>query len=312
MYNLKKGNRGKAVFQHKFLRHNLMLEAVCPGLFMEKKGTYWDVPLSMSVDLNSAFSSIVNYHLCLQHNSGQPKHFGCNYTSEVPMSLLPGLCAKAAISFKKHIEFWRKKEGMLKLVQPYDVFLSNPQICGVGIIGAVTSLSLGENSMRFSVRERLQTCNSSELCFHKNKFALFCDLFATVSFKAQFGNFQRLFLDLTKFDACLEFPSGSKFVSGAASLVSNYYYSQKPDATAIHAICPNVRVSLQQQVVGPISFRFDSGILLDSNDNCYSARLDDSVFAIDWALKVLGSAKASLWFSPKRQEGMVELRFFES
>jgi len=40
--------------------------------------------------------------------------------------------------------------------------------------------------------------------------------------------------------------------------------------------------------------------------------VDDSIFAIDWALKVLGSAKATAWYSPKHQEAMVELRFFEA
>lgn len=113
-----------------------MLEAACPGLFVDKKGTYWDVPLSMAVDIASVtLDSGLNYHLLLQHNSGQPKHLGGNQTIEAPMSLLPGLCAKAAISIKKHVEFWRKKEGKLKLVQPYDVFLSNPHISGVGKLG---------------------------------------------------------------------------------------------------------------------------------------------------------------------------------
>ncbi|KAL0919045.1 hypothetical protein M5K25_011113 [Dendrobium thyrsiflorum] len=312
IYNDKKGSRGKAVFLHKLQRHNLMLEAACPGLFVDKKGTYWDVPLSMAIDLASVtLDSGLNYHLLLQHNSGQPKHFGGNEKTEAPMSLLPGLCAKVAISMKKHAEFWRKKEGKLKLVQPYDVFLSNPHISGVGIFGAVASASLGENSARY-VKKMLRSRNSFNLCFQKNNFGLFSDLFASFTFKAQLGNFQRLFFDLTKFDAHLDFPSGTTFIWGASSLAKNIYNSQKPDAISIRAICPNLRVSLQQQIVGPFSFRFDSRILLDSENGKYLAQLDDQVFAIDWALKVLGSAKASLWYSPKHQEAMVELRFFES
>lgn len=113
-----------------------MMEAVSPGLFVDKNGTYWDVPLSMAVDLASVDSgSGLSYHFCLQHNSGEPKRFGGKQTSEAPMSLLPGLCAKAAISIKKSIDFWRKKEGKLKLVQPYDALLSNPHVSGLGIIG---------------------------------------------------------------------------------------------------------------------------------------------------------------------------------
>ncbi|KAG0501658.1 hypothetical protein HPP92_001730 [Vanilla planifolia] len=140
MYNVKESSRAKAVFHQKFHRHNLMLEAACPGLYLDKQGKYWDVPLSIAVDLASiTYGSGLDYHVCLQHNSGQPKHIFGDQTFEPPMPLLPGLCAKAAMSIKKHVNFWRGKEGKLKLVQPYDVFLSNPHISGVGILALRTS-----------------------------------------------------------------------------------------------------------------------------------------------------------------------------
>lgn len=69
---------------------------------------------------------------------------------------------------------------------------------------------------------------------------------------------------------------------------------------------------IKMQIVGPFSFRADSKIKLDPKNKNHFARFEDTVFAIDWALKVLGSAKASFWYAPKRQEAMVELRFFES
>ena len=66
----------------------------------------------MAIDLASiASGSGLSYHLCFQHINGQPKHSGGDQTSEAPMSLLPGLCAKAAISIKKNIDIWRKEEG---------------------------------------------------------------------------------------------------------------------------------------------------------------------------------------------------------
>jgi len=112
------------------------MEAVSPGLFVDNHGTYWDVPLSMAIDLASITSgSGLSYHVCLQHNSGQPKHFGGDQTSEAPIALLPGLCVKAAISIKKNIDIWRKEEGKLKKVQPYDALLSDPHVRGSGIIG---------------------------------------------------------------------------------------------------------------------------------------------------------------------------------
>lgn len=119
-----------------FSQHNLMMEGVCPGLYVDKHGTYWDVPLSIGVDFASIPSgSGLSYHLCLQHNSGQPKHFAGDQTREPPTSLLPGLFAKAAVSIKRNIDIWRKKDGKLKMVQPYDALLLHPHVSGSGIIG---------------------------------------------------------------------------------------------------------------------------------------------------------------------------------
>ncbi|XP_065021675.1 protein TRIGALACTOSYLDIACYLGLYCEROL 4, chloroplastic isoform X2 [Musa acuminata AAA Group] len=263
MYNVKKGNRGKAIFQQK-------------------------------------------------HNSGKPKHFGGDQTTQVPPSLLPGLCARAAASIKENWSIWRKKEGKLRMVQPYDVFLSDPHITASGVLGAVASASLGDCSARLPIEDGLERCKAFRLYARKNNLAVFADLFASVSWTAQHGNFQRLFLDLTRFNARLDFPSGSAFLTGVAHLSQDLYNSRQLNLEAIRAVCPELTVSLQQQIAGPFSFRVDSRILFDPKDRYHIARLDESIFAIDWALKVLGSAKATAWYSPKHREAMVELRFFES
>ncbi|CAL9037985.1 protein TRIGALACTOSYLDIACYLGLYCEROL 4, chloroplastic-like isoform X1 [Musa acuminata AAA Group] len=313
MYNVKKGNRGKAIFQQKLPHHNLTLETAWPGLFVDNNGTYWDVPLSLAVDLASISSSSgLSYHLCLQHNSGKPKHFGGDQTTQVPPSLLPGLCARAAASIKENWSIWRKKEGKLRMVQPYDVFLSDPHITASGVLGAVASASLGDCSARLPIEDGLERCKAFRLYAQKNNLAAFADLFASVSCTAQHGNFQRLFLDLTRFNARLDFPSGSAFLTGVAHLSRDLYNSRQLNLEAIRAVCPELTVSLQQQIAGPFSFRVDSRILFDPKDRYHIARLDESIFAIDWALKVLGSAKATAWYSPKHREAMVELRFFES
>lgn len=150
-------------------QHNLTLEAAWPGLFIDKKGTYWDVPLSLAIDLASISScSGLSYHLCLQHNSGHPKHFGGCQADKVPAALLPGLCMKAAFSFKKDVEFWRKKEGKLKMVQPYDIFLSDPHVSGSGTVGK-------HQTVLFSPMKKLDflewrkavggLCNDTDRCF---------------------------------------------------------------------------------------------------------------------------------------------------
>uniref|UniRef100_A0A0D3ELT4 Protein TRIGALACTOSYLDIACYLGLYCEROL 4, chloroplastic n=1 Tax=Oryza barthii TaxID=65489 RepID=A0A0D3ELT4_9ORYZ len=299
---------------HDLPHQNITLEASWPGLFIDKNGVYWDVPLSLSADLASVGSeSGLSYHVLLQQNSGEPKCFGGGEeTSDVPVALLPGLCAKAAVSIKKSIDVWRKKEDKLKNVQPYDVFLSEPHVSFTGIIGAVASGSFGDCSKRMSMQNEIQKSNAFKYFDERNKFAAFADLFASVNFTAQHGNFQRLLLDLTRVSARLDISSGSLFLRGTSQLAQDFFFSRRPDLETFCDVCPDVIVSLQQQIVGPFSFRVESTVTIDPKKQDHFVRVDDSVFAIDWALKVLGSAKATAWYSPKHQEAMVELRFFET
>ncbi|KAH9766586.1 protein TRIGALACTOSYLDIACYLGLYCEROL 4 [Citrus sinensis] len=266
-------SRKKAVFRHKFPNHNFTLEALWPGLFVDKCGNYWDVPFSMAADLASVASdSGPSYHLTMHHNSGLPTQFeGDENSSAVPASLLPGFSLKNAVGYKKNVDIWRSKAQKLKMVQPYDIFLSSPHVSASGIIA---------------------------------------DIFGSVAFTAQHGNFQRLFSDLTRFHARLDFPSGSKFLSGATRLAQDYFNSQRPSLETVQAVCPKVFFSVQQQIAGPFSFRVDSGVVIDLKNRDICAH--DSVFAIEYALQVLGSAKAVAWYAPKHQEFMIELRFFES
>lgn len=65
------------------------------------------------------------------------------------------------------------------------------------------------------------------------------------------------------------------------------------------------------QIAGPLSFRIDCGVTLDLKKDWY-INVNDPVFAVEYALQVLGSAKSIAWYSPKQREFMIELRFFET
>jgi hypothetical protein len=56
----------------------------------------------------------------------------------------------------------------------------------------------------------------------------------------------------------------------------------------------------------------DSGIAVDLKNPKFPVQVQEPVLALEYALHVLGSAKAVAWCCPKRQEFMVELRFFET
>ncbi|KAK2969675.1 hypothetical protein RJ640_025852 [Escallonia rubra] len=228
-----------------FPHHNLTVEAAWPGLFIDQDGTYWDVPFTTAIDLASvAADAGASYPMSVStimlQFEGQP-------TGSVAATLLPGLCAKGALSLKKNIDIWKSEAQKLKMVQPYDIFLSNPHISASGLLGAVVTASLGENSVRAPPENGSEGFKGFGLHYRGANSAILADVFASVSLSAQYGNFQRMFLDLTRFYGRLDFPSGANFVSGATCLASNFYNSQAPSLDAVQAICPSATLSLQQQ-----------------------------------------------------------------
>ncbi|XP_057467710.1 protein TRIGALACTOSYLDIACYLGLYCEROL 4, chloroplastic-like [Actinidia eriantha] len=319
-YGDKKAARKKVVLHHKFLHHNLTVEAAWPELFVDHVGTYWDVPFSVAFDLASiASDSGGSYHFCVNHNAGPPKQHESQLTSGVPMTLLPGLSIRNAFSFKKNVDIWRSKAPKLKMVQPFDILLSNPHISASGLLGAVLTACLGDNLVRSPVEDNSLPFEGLGLRASGINSTILADIFASMSVSMQHGNFQRLFLDLTRFNVRIDFPSGSKLFSGATQLAQDLYNSHQPRVEAIQAICPKATLSLQQQVpstaLSKLLLHVD-GVSLDLKNSgwhgSWHGSVDDPVFAIEYALQVLGSAKAVAWYSPKQQEFMIELRFLET
>lgn len=132
--------------------HDITFEAAWPQLFVDHKGQYWDVPESISLDLLSLVSeSGLRYRLGLHKSSGHP--LAVNATShDPPAALLPGLCAKAAFSYEKSMDFWRHREKREDIIErtdrglfwrpSYDVRLNEPHSAISGIIGNIADLQI--------------------------------------------------------------------------------------------------------------------------------------------------------------------------
>lgn len=99
----------------------------------------------MSLDLSSLVSeSGFRYRFGLHKNSGHPHALNAT-NGEAPLSLTPGLCAKAAFSYEKSRDFWRQKEKKEDLIEKteegwymrpsYDVRLKEPRSAISGTIG---------------------------------------------------------------------------------------------------------------------------------------------------------------------------------
>lgn len=117
------------------------------------------------------------------------------------------------------------------------------------LTGASLTASVGNKSVRPEVQDDSDGFRGLHFLAPTTKSAILGDIFASVAFTAQHGTFQRLFSDLTRFHARLEFPSGFKFLSGATCLVQDFFNSQRPSLESIQAVCPSIFVSVQQQVL---------------------------------------------------------------
>lgn len=112
--------------------------------------------------------------------------------------------------------------------------------------------SVGENSARSKVGDDSQDFRGVSFNAGGIKSGLLADLFGSVSFTAQHGNFQRLFFDLTRFHARLDFPSGARFLTGTTHLVQDFLNSQWPTLETLEAVCPDGYLSILQQVLASL------------------------------------------------------------
>ncbi|KAJ7961850.1 Protein TRIGALACTOSYLDIACYLGLYCEROL 4 chloroplastic [Quillaja saponaria] len=310
----KKRRRNKMMLFHKLPNHDITLEAAWPQLFVDHKGRHWDVPESISLDLSSLVSeSGLRYRFGIQKNSGNPEALK-DITGEPPLSLMPGLCAKAAFSYEKKRYIWRQKEtredDMLKtdkglLSWPsYDVRLREPHAAISGIFGGACTAWLGDWGSSSGV-DSIGDGNISTS--FKNRGLLNADLFGSVCYIFQHGKFRKDFGDLTRVDARLDMCSASAF----AKKVVNSFKSTATNSTESPSASPRLNLIFQQQVAGPIVFRVDARISLESLSWKSGSQVEDLIYSLSYSLRLLQSGKVVAWYSPKRKEGMVELRLFE-
>ncbi|KAM1444129.1 hypothetical protein ACFX2I_040318 [Malus domestica] len=58
-------------------------------------------------------------------------------------------------------------------------------------------------------------------------------------------------------------------------------------------------------------FRADSRVALDSLRGKHAPHIEDFIYSLSYSLRLLRSGRVVAWYSPKRKEGMIELRLFE-
>ena len=65
------------------------------------------------------------------------------------------------------------------------------------------------------------------------------------------------------------------------------------------------------QVLGPLVFRVNSKVSLGSSHERRGPHIEDVIYSLNYSMRYLESGKVVAWYSPKRNEGMVEVRLCE-
>ncbi|KAM7274693.1 hypothetical protein ACFE04_016559 [Oxalis oulophora] len=302
-------SRRKLMYYHELPDHDITFEAAWPELFLDQKGGYWEVPESISLDMSSHVSdSGLRYRFGVHKNGGHPKALTAT-NGDTPSALMPGLCAKAAFSYEKSKDFWRqketKKETMVKTEKgwswrpSYDARLKEPHAAISAIFGGSCEAWYGGSSM---AKE-----NGDISVNITKKSPVSADLFGSVNCSIQHGKFRDLYGDLTRLDARLDLCSASALGKKVLSVFNNYSLSSAEKSVA----SPMLNLIFQQQVAGPIVFRADSRFMLGSSSDRQGPHMEDLICSLNYSLRLLRSGKVVAWYSPKRKEGMIELRLFE-
>lgn len=299
---------------HELPDHDITLEAAWPGLFLDHKGKYWDVPESISLDMSSLPSeSGFQYRIGVHKNGGHPQPVN-TLNGEVPCALMPGLCAKAAFSYEKRKDFWRQKDKVDdtavktdkgKVWHPsYDMRLREPHAAISGIIGGTSAAWFGGSESSPSTESHVDRDTSIGI---KKRSPLNADLFGSVCYTFQHGRFTKLYGDLTRVDARLDICSASAVAKRVFNILRRSSFSNADNPLS----SPKLSLILQQQIAGPIMVRVDSKFSLGSSSGKRGPHVEDLICSLSYSLRLLRSGKVVAWYSPKRKEGMVELRLFE-
>ncbi|KAI4302849.1 hypothetical protein MLD38_038548 [Melastoma candidum] len=310
----KANSRKKLMLFSKVPNHDIFMEAAWPGLFIDGKGRYWDVPESLSLDfLSHATDDGFRYRFGIHKNGGHPQAVNAT-EGEVPSTLMPGLCAMAAFSYEKSRDFWRQEETREDVVietekglfwrPAYDVRLKEPHASVSGIIGGACTAWFWNGNGPFAGEAR-EMANVSVPTRKRRPFS--GDLFCSICYTIQHGKFRKYHNDMTRFDARVDVSSASAL----ARRVFNFLRRASTDSSTLASSSPRLSLIFQQQVVGPIVFRMDSRFVLDPSLGKQQFLVEDFVCSLSYSLRLLNSGKVVAWYSPKRKEGMIELRLFE-
>ncbi|TQD91530.1 hypothetical protein C1H46_022867 [Malus baccata] len=167
--------------------------------------------------------------------------------------------------------FWRPS---------YDVHLKEPHAAVSGIFGGSCTAWFQDGYNPVAVDMRGDEGNSRS---NKKRSPFSADFFGSLCYTFQHGKFRELYGDLTRIDARLDICSASAL----AKRVINGLKSSSANSAKDPMSCPWINLIVQQQIYGPIVFRADSRVALDSLRGKHAPHIEDSIYSLSYSLRLL-------------------------
>eukprot|EP00249_Psilotum_nudum_P013024 c24110_g1_i2 orf=360-1826(-) len=305
----------RATVRHKLRKHDIILEAACHEKCVDRRARFWNLPWLLSLDLASIVNELgIRYRLGVHHSTTVGSDSARRETMPISCGAVPGTCARAAVSLEKKVDFWKGNEMQHKKKKPYNFFASRPHITLSGIFGSIASMSLGVgHHEQYRMRGTSQPFSDHGLIGSNTSTHLhiLADMFASVDFTAQFGFFQRSFLDHTKLGARVDIAEASSFLSAVTHLTGVNFNSQGM-LTKKESSFPTLALTWRQQVVGPLRACIDSRFSIDPYSFGQLPQMQELIYGFDCPLESSGAAKLVFWYSTTRKEGMLQIRILET
>ena len=111
--------------------HDLVMRTAWNDRAVDRRGRYWNIPETVSVDLSSRGLSGIGYRAGVYHSSGV-KDTSEEEGASLPIGATGGTCGRAAIFLEKEIDIWKDRRNKS---QPFNLFVGLPHVTFSGIKG---------------------------------------------------------------------------------------------------------------------------------------------------------------------------------
>ncbi|KAI5062571.1 hypothetical protein GOP47_0023110 [Adiantum capillus-veneris] len=279
----------QASVTHKLKQHDVLLQGSWNDKCVDRRGTYWNVPHMLSLDLVSRGSSGLGYRAGVYQSSGVDRDSSEEASAPLPFGALAGICGRAAVYWEKKKDLWKDTRNQPH--RPFNLLASRPRVALSTVMGGILtadSLRGGDRQERLILMDTISRVS--------------VDVFASAGVSTQLGHFQRWFLDFSKLDVNVN-------VASAAALVTSTRNPEQINKEISNL--PSLELTFQQQVAGPFCARVDSRFTLDSLSFKRYPQIQDLNYGFEWCPEASGALKVVAWYSPMRNEGMMEFRLLE-